>query len=209
MAETTKSHERRLAEGWYEEHIKGPVIDIGSGPDPIARYIPDHEVTAWDWEQGDAVHMAGCDDESYSTVYASHVLEHVTDPVQALRSWYRILREGGKIVVNVPHRDLYEKRTTLPSQWNGDHKTFWLPDQAEPPVTLSLRDTIAEALPDAVIEKIEVLDAGYVSNGAGHSGGEYSIEAVIWKPDTQHKLSQPATDVLDAAAESLGGDSEE
>ncbi len=177
MAETRKAHERRVREGWYERNIRGVGIDIGSGPDPIGCGL-----RSWDKAQGDATLMARVMDDSCDTVYASHVLEHLADPYKALVNWYRILRPGGKLIVCVPHRDLYEKRKVLPSRWNLEHKSFWLPWIGEGNYTFGLLDTLGRAIGYERIELIRVLDDGYVSNGSDvHSSGEYSIEGIVRK----------------------------
>jgi SAM-dependent methyltransferase len=43
-------------------------------------------------------------DHSLDYVVASHVLEHVANPVAALAEWYRVLRPGGIIYLVVPDR---------------------------------------------------------------------------------------------------------
>lgn len=43
-------------------------------------------------------------DHSLDYVIASHVLEHVGNPVAALAEWYRVLRPGGIIYLVVPNR---------------------------------------------------------------------------------------------------------
>jgi ubiquinone/menaquinone biosynthesis C-methylase UbiE len=178
--ETCKSHARRWKEGWYEryapDHLSG--IDIGCAHDPL-----NHTFRRWDiiFGDGDAMIMEGVPDNQFHTVYASHILEHVLDPVIALRNWHRIVRPGGHLIVCVPHRDLYEKKKFLPSNWNSDHKTFWLPQMDEPPDTRGLYETIYKAIPHARLISLKVLDEGWASNGDAHSGGEYSIEAIIKK----------------------------
>jgi SAM-dependent methyltransferase len=42
--------------------------------------------------------------ESYDFVLASHVLEHLANPLRALMEWKRILRPGGVVLVVVPHK---------------------------------------------------------------------------------------------------------
>jgi len=42
--------------------------------------------------------------ESYDCVLASHVLEHIANPLRALAEWKRILRPGGVILLVVPHK---------------------------------------------------------------------------------------------------------
>jgi SAM-dependent methyltransferase len=43
------------------------------------------------------------DDDSVDFVLASHVLEHISDPIRALKEWIRVSRH--KVLVVVPHRD--------------------------------------------------------------------------------------------------------
>nr|MBA2668900.1 methyltransferase domain-containing protein [Gemmatimonadota bacterium] len=53
----------------------------------------------------EAVDLSGIPDEAYDFLLASHVLEHIANPLRALREWTRVLRVGGLMVVVVPHRD--------------------------------------------------------------------------------------------------------
>lgn len=196
MAETRKALARRIRDGFFTEFIPVPTqekpgIDIGCSIDPLFPECPNWRCYDKAFGDGDATFMADVPDESYASVYASHILEHLNDPQEGIRNWFRILRPGGCLVICVPHRELYEKRTELPSQWNGDHKYFWLPEGSDPEssCTLGLREIIDTALFDGAafaipytIEYITVLDENFVSNGpTAHSGGEYSIEAVIRK----------------------------
>jgi SAM-dependent methyltransferase len=163
--ETSKAYERRVKEDWFRQYIRIPGIDIGCQHDPLNKAF-----RRWDYILGDtdATLMEGVPDESYLTVYASHILEHLADPWLALANWHRILKTGGYLIVVVPHRDLYEKRNHLPSIQNPDHKTFWLPDEYELPDTLSLRDVIVDALPSSHVVHCRVL-----------RNDEYSIECIV------------------------------
>lgn len=169
--------------GWFDKyappHLSG--IDIGPDIDPL-----NFTFRRWTLEQdGDATHMAGVPDNSFNCCHASHVLEHIHDPVTALRNWYRITAPGGHVVVLVPDRERYEKSTTLPSRWNPDHKWYWLADRDEPPVTLSFRRVLAEAIPHGELVSFAELNEGYDYRGPDeHSFGEYSLEAIIRKPQS-------------------------
>lgn len=44
-------------------------------------------------------------DGSYDALLASHVLEHLANPLGALREWTRVVRPGGHVLLIVPHRD--------------------------------------------------------------------------------------------------------
>lgn len=180
MAETVKAKARREREGWFERYVRDPGLDIGCGSDPLTPTFRQYDHLRGD---GDATHCANIPDGVFLTVYASHVLEHLADPWSALRNWFRLLAPGGFLLVSVPHRDLYEKRTRLPSRWNGDHKWFWLPDDGEPPHTLGLRATIRTEIGAGELLDLRVCDDGWADLGPDvHSVGEYSIEAVICKP---------------------------
>ena len=179
MGETLKARDRRTKEGWFGKYIQYPGIDIGCQHDPV-----DDDFRKWDviFGDGDATFMESVPDNFYATVYASHVLEHVDNPGEAIKNWYRILSPGGHLIVIVPHRDLYEKKKELPSHWNAEHRSFWLPISGEEPCTKGLLDTISQALPGVEIVSLRVLDDGFVSNGPlSHSSGEYSIEAIVKK----------------------------
>ena len=82
----------------------------------------------------------------------------------------------------LPHRNLYEKKKTLPSKWNPDHKFFLLPDQNDPPHTWSLKTLLEIALTDYSVLLLRTCDFDHtVTDPNRHSDGEYSIEAVIRK----------------------------
>lgn len=53
----------------------------------------------------EAVDLAGVPDNAYEFVLASHVLEHVADPLRALASWRRVTQPGGALLLVVPHRE--------------------------------------------------------------------------------------------------------
>ncbi|MFF2653335.1 methyltransferase domain-containing protein [Streptomyces sp. NPDC058045] len=106
--------------GHLEPHMR--ILDIGCGPGTItadlAALVPDGEVTAVDRAPGvlaqarataDArgltnvafaeadVHALDFPDGTFDVVHAHQVLQHVGDPVQALREMRRVCRPGGLI----------------------------------------------------------------------------------------------------------------
>lgn len=179
--ETSKAYCRRLKENWFERFAPDDKagIDIGCQHDPL-----NHTFRRWDliFGDGDVTFMNDVPDNSFVTVYASHVLEHLTDPITAVKNWWRILTSNGNLIVIVPHRDLYEKRKTLPSKWNCEHKSFWLPDTHEVD-TYSLFHVLQQAIPEDERGEIDirVIDTDYSDNGSDHASGEYSIEAIVRK----------------------------
>lgn len=172
MAETAKARERRLRERFFERYLRGHGVDVGCGDDPVT---PD--CVRWEREQGP---LQG----SYDWVYSSHCLEHLENPLGALARWWDCVKPGGHLVVVVPHRDLYERKTERPSRWNGEHRTFWLPDRHAPTCTLSLFHAVHNACPGAALQRLTVEDTGWDGSIPldQHPSGEYSIEGVWRKP---------------------------
>jgi len=174
--ESHKARERRIKSGWFDRYIQEPIIDIGCGNDHITE-----TATRWDMAQGDA-HNIELPPESFATVYASHILEHLAAPLQAIDNWWRLLKPGGRLILLVPHRDLYEKKKTLPSNWSPVHIRMYLPDRKEDPDTNSLFHTVQMALGQKYIfERLCVEDVGW-EPVEGHPVGEYTVEMIIRKP---------------------------
>jgi ubiquinone/menaquinone biosynthesis C-methylase UbiE len=66
----------------------------------LKRRLPNHRVVEGDIE---ALPFA---DASFGTVLCTEVLEHVPDPVAALREFRRVVRPGGVLIGSVPARSL-------------------------------------------------------------------------------------------------------
>lgn len=162
------------------------MLDIGAGDDPLT---PDCD--KWDIILGneDATLMRGAKENYYNTVYSSHLLEHLVNPIEAIQNWFRLVKPGGRMVLAVPHRDLYEKQLILPSRWNLDHKFYYLAFSPEPPCTRGLAADICMAIgKQCSIESLTVQSSGLIDLGPEvHSQGEYSIEAIIRK----HQIVSP------------------
>jgi SAM-dependent methyltransferase len=54
---------------------------------------------------GEAGRLQGVPENSYDALLASHVIEHLADPLGALGEWSRVVRPGGHVLLIVPHRD--------------------------------------------------------------------------------------------------------
>lgn len=189
MAETSKAKPRLIANGFYDKHIVGKkVIDVGvgrldthDGADPICEWAEMH-----DKDICDATTMEVYEDESFDTIYVSHLLEHLSDPITAIKNWLRICKKGGIVFISVPHRDLYERKKTLPSKWNEDHKYFYLPNRSEPPCTFNLTEIIKQIGNDdkngVIGFSINTIDTSTNHDKPEeHANGEFSIEVIIYK----------------------------
>ena len=124
----------------------------------------------------------------FDVVYASHVLEHVSDIYIAFRNWWRILKTGGVLIVCIPDRDSYEMKRELPSNWNFEHKCFFLSSSEELPFTINYEKFVTSALFDKKYEieyiqlfNDDVYDKMPPEFPQDHPIPEYQIESVIRK----------------------------
>jgi SAM-dependent methyltransferase len=53
----------------------------------------------------DATALPMIKDESYDFLLSCHSLEHLANPIKALKEWRRVLKPGGLLLLIVPHRD--------------------------------------------------------------------------------------------------------
>lgn len=167
MKECSKSIQRRLTDSnFLRKYFVGNGVDIGGKPDPLILYkemFPLMEsVRTWDWEDGDAQFLEGVADGSMDFVHSSHCLEHLVDPAEGLHNWFRVVREGGYLVITVPDEDLYEQGV-FPSTFNRDHKwTFTIfKIKSWNERSLNLLDLVRDLNPAADIVKIEQLSENY------------------------------------------------
>jgi SAM-dependent methyltransferase len=136
--------------------FSGSVLDIGCGPDKIVPHA-----RGFDVDDGDANRIDEQVSERYQLVFSSHCLEHMHDPVDVISRWWRLVAEGGRMIVIVPDEDLYEQGV-FPSRFNRDHKATF---------TLSKRSSwssrsynvleLAQGLAGAQVLRCELQDTGY------------------------------------------------
>ena len=52
----------------------------------------------------DATDLSPVGDDKYDFVAASHVIEHIANPIKAIREWQRVLKDGGiLLIMGAPH----------------------------------------------------------------------------------------------------------
>jgi len=54
----------------------------------------------------EATDLEGIKNESYDFVVSSHVLEHIANPLKALFEWKRVLKNGGVLLLVIPHKEV-------------------------------------------------------------------------------------------------------
>lgn len=167
MKELSKSIHRRLREpNFITRYFRGVGIDIGGLPDPFFQYMELFplvtDVKTWDLADGDAQYMESERDQSYDFVLSSHCLEHLKDPFEGLRNWFRILKSGGHLIVTIPEEDLYEQGI-WPPKFNLDHKhTFTIFKQRSwSTVSINVIDLILSLGPEADTKILRVEDSAY------------------------------------------------
>jgi SAM-dependent methyltransferase len=177
--EASRTFREKLQNGFFATYMAGEVtLDVGY------RGAFDDAVPIFPHAIGVDLDYPGYDgkilpfpDESVDAVYSSHMLEHVADFQTTIADWHRVVRPDGFIVCVVPHQFLYEKRRSLPSSWNTDHKRFYTPASLLREFEISLRPNTYR------VRQLRDSDDGY-SYGVGpetHAGGGYEIELVIQK----------------------------
>jgi hypothetical protein len=169
----------RLESGFIARYLSGDaVLDIGyRGGNLESLPITDKAIgIELDYPGYDGVRLP-FDDLSQDAVFVSHCLEHIPDYRSVLADWYRVLKIGGFLVLTLPHQYLYERKATIPSRFNGDHKRFY--------TSKSLLSEVDESLPaDGYrIRSLKEIDDefDYSLPPEKHAVGCYEIELVIEK----------------------------
>jgi len=97
-------------------YLRGRGLDLGAGmfkiiPHAISIDNGDHAALFGHHMSADI--KADCTkldmfaSQSMDYVFSSHLLEHIVDHVAALKEWWRIIKQGGKLVLYLPHKMYY------------------------------------------------------------------------------------------------------
>jgi SAM-dependent methyltransferase len=182
--ESSKSYDNKIVSGFWNKYIGGPnVLDIGfrgytAGVEPIVAGAIGVDL---DYPGYDGKRLP-FPDESQDAVYSSHCLEHMADPLNAFREWWRVLKYGGHFIVVVPHTFLYERRFRPPSRWSHEHLRFYTP-------AALLRELESALRPNTYrVRHLADNDLGYDYKLAPevHPNGCYEIELVVQKRPAPH-----------------------
>lgn len=110
---------------------RGDGLDVGCGKWPLPGAFP-IELT----DGGDAMALP---DGKFDFVFSSHCLEHLVNPIAALKHWQSRLRPGGTLFLYLPHPDM---EYWLPQNC-VKHLHAWMPkDMARIVVDLGFRNVI-------------------------------------------------------------------
>lgn len=74
---------------------------------------------------------------TFAAVVVSHIIEHVKNPVITFRSWCKLLRRGGRIIVLCPDARYEYKK------WDPTHINFFSPEDFERQLINTTKDLIS------------------------------------------------------------------
>jgi len=89
----------------------GKTVDFGGSTGESTRLLKDVLVVEIDQQARDIMNIAGIpnlsnmeliSDSSMDTIYSSHVLEHIENPLGQLKEFHRKLKPNGKLILVVP-----------------------------------------------------------------------------------------------------------
>src|ERR1035437_5555824 len=176
--ESRKSWEDKWMHGFFRIYMYGIGLDIGGTGylENVHAILPDAQIVDLNYPGYDGKTLP-FEDGSQDYVYSSHCLEHVSNRKDMIQNWYRVTKKGGYIIIVVPHMDLYERKDSLPSKWNEDHKVFFRPS--------NLIKEIEDSLPINSYRIRHLLendtDHIYGVPVEIHASGNYEIEIVLEK----------------------------
>lgn len=176
--ESRRSFLTYLKEGFFDRFMQGVGIEIGyrGYENDVHPILPECIGVDLDYPGYDGKTLP-FETGSVNYVYSSHCLEHISNFSEALNEWMRVVRVGGYLIVSVPHAWLYEKKKSLPSYHNADHKRLYTP--------ASLLLEIEQSLP-VNSYRVRYLsdndtDFDYSIPPGTHSHGTYEITVVLQK----------------------------
>jgi GT2 family glycosyltransferase len=121
------------------KYATGKVLELGCGgtktvPDsmgldivPHGEFIPGLPGTQSIADMcADIKETLPCEDRSFDTIIARHLLEHMIDPIRVLEDWKRVLKPGGKLILALPNQAI---RSTIPL--NFQHVHAYTPDSIQ------------------------------------------------------------------------------
>ena len=93
------------------EYCNGKGLDLGCGkikchPDAIGMDVYPHDCVDILGEVDDLWFLK---DNELDFIVNSHLLEHLKDPITALKEWHRVLKPGGILAIAVPNGERYPK----------------------------------------------------------------------------------------------------
>jgi 2-polyprenyl-3-methyl-5-hydroxy-6-metoxy-1,4-benzoquinol methylase len=151
---------RRLASSGRFEQVEG--ADILPRPENLPSEIA--------WHRFDSNEAGVLPAKSFDTVIAAEVIEHLENPRQAAREWFRILRPGGRLILSTPNNESI--RSLMALLMRGHFVAFQ--DSCYPAhITALLRKDLARILSEAGFSGVRFHFTDF--------GGLPKMPAVTWQ----------------------------
>lgn len=106
-----------------QKYLRGSGVEIGAFVQTIMTpkgsatvYVDQHPASYWRDTSyrdldivdpdviDDAKHLHAIPDARFDYLAAAHVLEHIDDPIEAMRNWLRVVKPGGYLLIAVPDK---------------------------------------------------------------------------------------------------------
>src|SRR3990167_4696736 len=153
--------------------------------------------------------------QSCDAVFSSHLIEHIEDYKAALKEWWRVVKQGGHLILYYPHKDLYpncDKKDKI--EWEEwlceNHEEYLTPEAAVEAFASTRRakgiktvgamysgtpfgnpDHKHDYLPDDIIAAMEELGGwDLVENQVRNEEDEYSVFQVFQKAGNNRQTRQ-------------------
>lgn len=117
------------------EYTSGRGLDLGCGQfKAFPHFIGVDNGHHWGMKGVD-VSVETCENlslfasQSMDFVFSSHLLEHIKDHEKALKEWWRVLKQGGRLCLYLPHKEHYPNIGQEGA--NSDHKHDFMPEDIE------------------------------------------------------------------------------
>jgi len=114
------------------EYTNGRGLDLGCGQFKAFPHFTGVDNGHHWGMKGVDVHVDTCENldifasDSMDFIFSSHLLEHIANYKVSLKEWFRVLKVGGRLVLYLPHKELYPNIGEKGA--NPDHKNDFMPD---------------------------------------------------------------------------------
>ena len=112
----------RIVQIIQQQNFQGDVLDFGAGTGNLTRELqalhrftritgtdilprPANLSPEIDWHHVDLNNPATLPPASFHTLIAAEVIEHLENPRELAREWYRLLKPGGKLLLSTPNNE--------------------------------------------------------------------------------------------------------
>ncbi|MEM3658613.1 MAG: methyltransferase domain-containing protein [Candidatus Hadarchaeum sp.] len=157
--------------------LSGRVLDFGAGKGLFTQWLHRcgrfNKVCAADllpkppdlpdnieWWVGDLNHPTGFSAESFDVIVAAEIIEHLENPREVAREWFRLLCPGGILIMTTPNNESWRAIAAL--IFKG-HFSLFLAESYPAHITALVRKDIERILLEAGFEspQFQFTDKGY------------------------------------------------